>query len=66
VRADVFVFAVQTCKDHRAYDVLEIAQWEFYVVAAGPIRDSGYKSLTISWVARHAEPVSFAELASRG
>jgi hypothetical protein len=64
VRADVFVFAVQTCEDPSTYDALDISQWEFYVVAAGPVRECGYKSVGISWVRRHAEPVRFAELAT--
>lgn len=64
VRADVFVFAVQTCKDHDAYNVLDISQWEFYVVPAQPIRASTFKTLSIAWVHRHAQPVPFADLAS--
>ena len=64
VRADVFVFAVQTCKEHAAYDALDASQWEFYVVPAGPVRDCGYRSVAISWVRRHAEPVSFGKLAA--
>lgn len=64
VRADVFVFAVHTCKDPTAYDALDLAQWEFYVVPAGPVRDCGYKSLSISWVRRQTEPVSFESLSA--
>lgn len=64
VRADVFVFAVQTCKDHASYDALDIAQWAFYVVAAEHVRACGYKSVTIGWVRRFAEPVSFDGLAA--
>jgi hypothetical protein len=48
VRADVFVFGVQTCKDPAAYDALDIAQWEFYVVPAGPVRQCGYRTVSIS------------------
>lgn len=63
VRADVFVFAVQTSEDHALYDALDVGQWEFYVVSAGPVRDCGSKSVTIGWVRRHAEPVSLGALA---
>jgi hypothetical protein len=63
VRADVFVFAVQTCKEPEAYDPLDVRQWDFYVVGAGHVRACGYKSVSISWVRQHAEPVSFQELA---
>ncbi len=38
VRADVFVFSVQTCKDPRHYDALHLSQWEFYAVAADRVR----------------------------
>jgi hypothetical protein len=62
VRADVFVFAVQTCKDHASYDALDISQWAFYVVAAKNGRACGYKSVTIGWVQQFAEPVSFEGL----
>jgi hypothetical protein len=64
VRADVFVFAVQTCKDPAAYDALAVDQWEFFVVAAGRVRESGFKSVSIAWVRRQAEPVPFARLAT--
>ena len=63
VRADIFVFAVHTCRDHAHYDALDVGQWEFYVVPAGPVRDCKYKSVTISWVRRYTEPVGFAHLA---
>ena len=29
-----------------------------------PVRDCGYKSVTISWVRRHAEPLAYGELAA--
>jgi hypothetical protein len=64
VRADVFVFAVQTCKDHSSYDALDVGQWEFYVVPATAVREYGYKSVSIAWVAQRANPVSFDELAT--
>ena len=63
VRADVFVFAVQTCKDPAAYDALNIGQWEFYVVHAQHVRECGHKNVSIMWVRRYAQPVPFAQLA---
>jgi hypothetical protein len=62
VRAGIFVFAVQTCKDHAGYDALDVSQWEFYVVAAEAVRDSGYKTLGISWVRKQARAVRFGGL----
>lgn len=52
VRADVFVFSVQTCKDPQRYDALDLSQWEFYVVAADRVRECRYKSVSIAWVRR--------------
>jgi hypothetical protein len=64
VRADVFVFAVQACKEHAIYDALDVGQWQFYVVGADHVRDCGYKSVSIAWVRRFADPVTFDELAA--
>ncbi|HVM14406.1 MAG TPA: hypothetical protein VM287_08765 [Egibacteraceae bacterium] len=66
VRADVFVFAVQTCTDHAAYDALDVAQWEFYVVPAAAIRGAGYRSASVGFVREHANagPIGFGELAA--
>jgi hypothetical protein len=58
------VFAVQTCEEPAAYNALDLSQWEFYVVDAAHVRDCGYKSVTISWVRRFAQPVVFAQLAA--
>lgn len=55
---------VHTCRDHVTYDALDIGQWEFYVVPAVPVRDCGYKSATVGWVRRHAEPVNYDRLAT--
>jgi hypothetical protein len=30
VRAEVFVFAAQTCKEHADHDALDVGQWQFY------------------------------------
>lgn len=64
VRADIFVFSVQTCTDPQRYDALDLSQWEFYVVAAERVRECAYKSVSIAWVRKHADPVPFSELAA--
>ncbi len=64
VRADVFVFAVQTCQDHESYDPLDVGQWEFYVVDGERVRECGYKTVGIGWVRRYAAPTSFSRLAA--
>jgi hypothetical protein len=64
--ADVFVFAVQTCTDHDAYDPLDVAQRGFYVVPAAATRGSGYKSVGNEFVRTHATagPIAYVELAA--
>lgn len=54
VRADVFVFAIQTCRDPDAYEVLDIDQWEFRVMSADVIRENPLKSVGISFLDLHA------------
>ena len=64
VRADVFVFCVQTQREPAAYDMLDISHWEFWVVDASTIRELGAKSTGIGWVRRHAAgPLPYGELA---
>jgi hypothetical protein len=64
VRADVFVFAVQTQKEPSSYAPLDLSRWSFYVVSAADVRDHGAKTASITWVCDHAgEPVSYDGLA---
>lgn len=64
VRADVFVFAVQTQRDPAAYDVLDISCWEFWVASASTIRQQAGKTVGIGWVRRHATgPTPYGQLA---
>jgi hypothetical protein len=64
VRADVFVFAVQTQREPAAYDVLDLSQWEFWVADARTVRDLAVKSIRIGWVRQHATgPLPYDELA---
>jgi hypothetical protein len=58
------VFSVQTCQDPQRYDALDASQWEFYVVPAQRVRECGYKSVSIAWVRKHADPVPYSELAT--
>jgi hypothetical protein len=59
IRADVFVFAVQTCLDPDLYDALEVSQWEFYVVPGAEVERYGYRSVGLPWVRKRAEAVAF-------
>lgn len=64
VRADVFVFAVQTQQDPATYDMLDIERWwEFWVVDAEVIRERAGKTVGIAWVRENATgPVSYRML----
>lgn len=65
IRADVFVFAVQTQRDPVAYDMLDISRWKFWVVSARTIRERAGKTAGISWVREHATgPLSYGDLSS--
>jgi hypothetical protein len=64
VRADVFVFCVQTERNPAAYDALDTAKWEFYVVGADTIRAAGTRTVGMNWVRAQASgPVRFEQLA---
>ena len=54
LRADVFVFAVQTCREPLRYDPLDLAQWEFRVVPAAVLRSHGARSIGYGTVLRFA------------
>ena len=54
LRADVFVFAVHTCRDPDQYDPIDIASWEFRVLRAGILRGHGYRSVTLAFLIREA------------
>lgn len=65
VRADVYVFAIQTCRDPDAYDVLNLNQWEFRVVSADVVRSSPVKSVGMAFLERHApQSLQWHELAA--
>jgi hypothetical protein len=51
VRADVFVFGVQTAQTHEAYDQLDFDQFEFFVVPGDRVR---CRSVSLGWVKANA------------
>ena len=64
VRADVFVFYVQTQRDPAAYDMFDLSHWEFWVTDANTIRERAVKTIGIGWVRQHATgPFPYADLA---
>ena len=65
IRADVFVFAVQTALDPTQYDPFDVEQWGFYVIGAPKIAAYGYRSANLAWVQRVAEsPVDYKDLSA--
>jgi hypothetical protein len=64
--ADVYVFAVQTSREHAVYNPLDTAQWEFYVLPRPAVAALDVDSVSLSTVRRAAgSPVSFAALGDR-
>ena len=64
LRADVYVFAIQTATEHALYDPLDLAQWEFRVMSAARLREHAYRSVGKSYLDRHArESVPLERLA---
>ena len=64
--ADVYVFAVHTCRDPDAIDLLDLNQWDFRVVSRKTIEGIGAKSL--SWTRVQAlapKAVAWEALAQR-
>ena len=63
VRADAFVFAIQTCQDPHAYNMLDLSQWEFWVAPARAIADAGVRSVGLTFLREHARgPITWALL----
>lgn len=61
--ADIYVFCVQTAKDHETYNPMDTRQWDFYVVAGPKIAATGYRSMGLNTVKMLAgTPVAYPEL----
>jgi hypothetical protein len=52
--ADVYVFAVHTCREPEQLDILDLAQWDFRVLHRRTIEEYGTKSLAWGTVQRLA------------
>lgn len=57
LRAQVYVFAVHTCREPDQYDPLKIEDWEFRVMSATQLAEHGYRSVTLGFLDRHAPTV---------
>lgn len=52
--ADVYVLCVHTAREHDAYDVLDVAQWEFYVLPRHVIVERAGAGMPLAWVQEQA------------
>ncbi len=57
LRAEVYVFAIHTCRDPDQYDPLKIEDWEFRVMSAAHLAEHSYRSVTLAFLDRHAPTV---------
>src|SRR5207245_7812016 len=46
LRADVYVFAIQTCREPGQYDALDLSYWDFRVLGATALREYRRRSIT--------------------
>ncbi len=61
----VYVFCVETCKDPKAVDPLDLSQWEFYVISTKQINEclGSHKTATLDKLKKiGAEKCAFEEL----
>jgi len=64
IRADVFVFCLQTAQTHREYDPLDISQWHFWVINASKIRERSTRSVGLSFVTSNSPIYRWDQLKS--
>ncbi len=63
VRADVFVFAIQTCRDCQRYDAFDLNQWEFRVIPGAVVKRHAGRSVGLSFVLKQApDPLRWDQL----
>ena len=63
--ADVYVFCVQTAQSHDRYNLLDLAQWEFYVLPGEEVVGLGQQSVGLASIrGLTGGPVEYAGLAS--
>lgn len=61
--ADVYVLCVHTAREHAAYDVLGVAQWEFYVLPRRVVVERAGAAMSLAWVREQTGgPTAYADL----
>lgn len=61
VRADVYVFAFQTCQNIQSYDALDLGQWEFRVTSGVVVQGWEQKSIRLTRLVNLNLPVTSFE-----
>lgn len=54
LRAEVYVFALHTCREPDQYDPLRIDHWQFRVMSAARLAEHAVRSVTLAFLDRHA------------
>lgn len=63
-KADIYVLASLTTRDHRDYDPLDVGAWEFFVVPRSVLAELKADSIGRATAARLAAPVGYDQLAA--
>jgi len=64
LRADVYVFAVQTCQETGRYDPLDLDAWRFFVLSRADVEKARSRSISMGTISRlGATEIRFSELA---
>lgn len=54
LRAEVYVFAMNICREPDQYDPLRIEDWRFRVMSAAQLAEHGVRSVTLGFLEKHA------------
>jgi hypothetical protein len=57
LRAEVYVFALHTCREPDQYDPLRIDDWRFRVMGAAQLAEHSVRSVTLGFLDQHAPAV---------
>jgi hypothetical protein len=57
LRADVYVFALNICREPDQYDPLKLDQWQFRVMSVTELAEHGVRSVSLAFLDRHAPAV---------
>ena len=63
--ADLYVFCVEVERDGAKWQALELSQWEFYVLPRRVLVQLNQKSMCLSTVRRHCDPMTAEQLRAR-